>query len=242
MVGGSPIFPQFAPQQFAPPQFAQQPIAPPQWPGQPAQPGWQQNPPLAAMAPGRNAPRAQAMVPMVPPIPAQAYDASGLPTGQPRVPAAPKGLRPAPSGFESKGLANAKDRTPIYRGVAPESTPLVMPSPEQLGVTGSAGATAAAMTPVSTPTPIAMPTPPPRYSEETAHQAPAVDWNATHARLRQLGVTGFHLDRTGEGFRVTCLIPASRTGQTHQIESEAGTEAAAVQFAIQRAETYAASR
>jgi hypothetical protein len=232
MIGGPPIFPQ---------QFAQQSIAPPQWPGQPAQPGWQQNPPLAAMAPGRGAPPAPAMVPMVPPIPAQAYDASGLPTGQPRMPAAPKGLRPAPTGLESKGLAaNANNsRTPIYRGVAPESTPLVMPSPEQLGVTGSAGATAAAMIPVSMPTPLAAPTP--RYSEETTTMA-AVDWNATHARLRQLGVTGFHLDRVGEGFRVTCLIPASRTGQTHQIESEAVTEAAAVQFAIQRAETYAASR
>ena len=69
-----------------------------------------------------------------------------------------------------------------------------------------------------------------------------VDWNTTHARLRQLGVTGFHLDRVNDGFRVTCLIPANRDGQTHQIESEDATEAAAVQFALQRAETYATSR
>lgn len=115
-----------------------------------------------------------------------------------------------------------------------------MPSPEQLGVTGSAGAAMAATVPVSMPTPIAMTPPAPRYSDEAV--ASTVDWNATHARLRELGVTGFHLDRVSQGFRVTCLIPASRGGQTHQIESEAPNEAAAVQYAIQRAETYAASR
>lgn len=191
------------------------------------------------MAPGRGASPAPKLAPMAAPIPAQGYDASGMPTGQARVQAAPKGLRPAPAGFEGAGLAAQNNgRTPTFRGVAPESTPLVMPSPEQLGVTGSAGTSMAATVPVSTP--VAMSPPAPRYSDEVV--ASTVDWNATHARLRELGVTGFHLDRVSQGFRVTCLIPASRAGQTHQIESEAPNEAAAVQYAIQRAETYAASR
>jgi len=230
MVGGPPIFPQY-----------QQPQA--MWPQQQAQPPmWPQNPPLAAMAPGRGAPQApKALVPMVPPA-SQAYDAAGLPAGQPRMPSAPKGLRPAPAGFDGGALAaNQKTpgRAPTYRGVAPESTPLVMPSPEQLGVTGSAGATAAIAAPVATTQPVAMPawSPP-----ANANVAANVDWNTTHARLRQLGVTAFHLDRVNDGFRVTCLIPANREGQTHQIESEGATEAAAVQYALQRAETYATSR
>lgn len=221
MVGGPPIFPGYAPQI----PWQQNPL-PPQ--------AWSQNPPLAAVAPGRFPTQPMTAPPAPQPIVAQGYDVNGMPIGMmptlpARFPAPPAGLRPAPAGFEPTAFAQPKDptRTPKVRGVAPEPTPLVMPSPEQLGVTRSAGAVAAA--PAWTPP-----------ASNAAPPAPSVDWNATHARLRQLGAVAFHLDRVGQGYRVTCLLPAGREGVTHQIESEAANEAAAVQQALQRAEAYVA--
>jgi hypothetical protein len=76
---------------------------------------------------------------------------------------------------------------PVVRGQKPDEArpaPLVMPTPEELGI----------------PVPKAAPAAP-----------AAVDWAAVHARLDRLGATAFALERAGQGYRFTCRLPADRT-------------------------------
>jgi hypothetical protein len=109
---------------------------------------------------------------------------------------------------------------PVQAAAAPAPPPapprLTLPDPEQLGIRAAAPA-------------------PPAVAE-------ALDWNAAHARLDRLGAVRFQSDRLPQGgFRVTFLLPAS-AAQTYHVEATAATEAAAVQTALHRAETWAAGR
>jgi hypothetical protein len=97
-----------------------------------------------------------------------------------------------------------------------ESRPvaLVLPSPEQLGVT------------------CARPTSP-----------PTLDWTALHQKLDHLGATCFHRERLSDGgCRVTCLLATSKPGQCHRVEAEAGTADQAARLMLARAEEWAARK
>jgi hypothetical protein len=89
--------------------------------------------------------------------------------------------------------------------------PLVLPSPEQLGVS-------------STP---------------AALQDLPVDWNVTRDRLNHLGAVGFAVAKLPEGaYRIAFELPTSQAGRTHHIEAEAATEGAAVCRALDSADKW----
>jgi hypothetical protein len=70
----------------------------------------------------------------------------------------------------------------------------------------------------------------------------SLDWNQTHEKLRQLGALGFHLDHLPNGdYRVTLMIPFGNQN-AHQIEVIGNTEAAAVNSALENAESWAAPK
>ena len=118
------------------------------------------------------------------------------------------------------GTANpASAPRPKIRLQAPEMprtqlAPLVLPTPEALGVRSYA------------PVPAA---------------PPGLDWNSAHARLDRLGAVGFHLVRQPQGIQVTFMLPDGNQ-RAHQIEVVADTEAAAVHAALENAESWALAR
>jgi hypothetical protein len=131
-----------------------------------------------------------------------------------------------PSG---RTLAGAKaptaPREPIARGKIDDipspppapgwsrPSPVMLPTPEQLGV---------ACTP---------PAPP-----ET------VDWNATHTRLRQLGALGWQVARLPQGgYRFTFLLPTAQPNCSRHVEATAASEAEAVRLALASVEPRASA-
>jgi hypothetical protein len=68
--------------------------------------------------------------------------------------------------------------------------------------------------------------------------APARDWSALGARLQELGATGFHLDRAGQGYRFTLLMPGDRPGLTRRIDAVAATESEAIRLGLEKAGQY----
>lgn len=133
------------------------------------------------------------------------------------LPAPAQPYRPAPAGWQSSPTPSpvlaaqaAQINQPKARGYAPEAPPtpatpppFKLPSPEQLGLN-------------------VQPTP----------TAPQVDWNATHARLRQLGATGFHLDHLPGGVtRVTVVLP---TNPSDPVVVLASSDAAAIATMFER--------
>jgi hypothetical protein len=63
-----------------------------------------------------------------------------------------------------------------------------------------------------------------------------VDWNATRARLDQLGALSFRVDKLpGGSHRVTLLLPTANSERTRQIETVAASEEAAVRQALEQA-------
>jgi hypothetical protein len=70
-----------------------------------------------------------------------------------------------------------------------------------------------------------------------------VDWNATRARLQQLGGIGLQLAQLGDGsFRVAFVMLTNQVNCYHNIEATAATEAEAVSAAISRAEEWASGK
>ena len=101
---------------------------------------------------------------------------------------------------------------------------LVLPSPEELGL--------------SSARPAGQATAPPDAPAQSA-----VDWNDAHARLRRLNAVGFHLDRLSEGgCRVTFQLPTQQPQRTHVVESIGRTDAEAVHLALQQAEQWASRK
>jgi len=71
---------------------------------------------------------------------------------------------------------------------------------------------------------------------------PTLDWNKTHEKLHQLGALGFHEERLPSGdYRVTLMIPFGNQ-KAHQIEVIGTNEAAAVNSALENAESWAATK
>lgn len=91
-------------------------------------------------------------------------------------------------------------------------TPLVMPSPEQLGLAGGQPSTG------------------------------AVDWAAVHRRLDEMGAACFQIEKLkAGGCRCTCLMPTSQPGRNHRVEAQAATEPEAVRLALAQVEQWASS-
>jgi hypothetical protein len=70
----------------------------------------------------------------------------------------------------------------------------------------------------------------------------SVDWAAVHNQLDRIGATCFHLERTQDGCRLTCLLPARESGRLHRIEAQAASEAEVVRLALAQAEQWINSR
>jgi hypothetical protein len=70
-----------------------------------------------------------------------------------------------------------------------------------------------------------------------------VDWNATRARLQQLGGIGLQLGQLADGsFRVAFVMLTNQVNCYHHIEATAATEAEAVSAAIVQAEQWASGK
>jgi hypothetical protein len=94
--------------------------------------------------------------------------------------------------------------------------PLALPAPEDLGLAGPVTATA---------------------------DGRQVDWNAVRVHLARLGALSFRVDRLGsESYRVTFVLATAQPQRTHQVECTAGSEAAAVELALARAQQVAGLR
>jgi hypothetical protein len=95
---------------------------------------------------------------------------------------------------------------------------VTLPSPEQLGVTSTPAAPRAA-------------------APET------LDWNATFARLRQLGALGWQSGKLPQGgYRFTCLLPTGQPNCSRHVEATGATEAEAVRLALASIERQVASK
>jgi hypothetical protein len=93
-----------------------------------------------------------------------------------------------------------------------KATPIVLPSPQALGVVPSAPVVA------------------------------KVDWNTTHERLQRLGGTGFQSLKLPDGrYRVGFILQASRTDEVHRVEATSDSEAEAVAAALRQAEDWASA-
>jgi len=80
--------------------------------------------------------------------------------------------------------------------------------------------------------------PPDKFGLTSQMAKPTVDWNVTRARLQQLGATNYRVDYLGaDGFRVRLLLNG-RAGSMHEIETTAGTDAAALAVALEQAEQW----
>lgn len=66
--------------------------------------------------------------------------------------------------------------------------------------------------------------------------ANVADSNTLHARMKELGVLGYHIDSLADGrSRFTCWMPSDRPGLTRRIEVVAATETEAAQRGLQEA-------
>ncbi len=108
--------------------------------------------------------------------------------------------------------ASPPRRQPVIRAQAPEEPKparppmLTLPPPEQLGV-----------------------------AVRPTDRADA-DWTALHARMRDLGVLSFRMDKLPNGrARFTCWMPLDRPELTRRIECEAASEWEAAQRGLREA-------
>jgi hypothetical protein len=69
--------------------------------------------------------------------------------------------------------------------------------------------------------------------------AAEIDWNAVHRRLNELGSQSLQVQRTNEGYRCVCVLPAATAGRSQPIEAQGPTEAEAVRLTLARAEEWA---
>ncbi len=85
------------------------------------------------------------------------------------------------------------------------------------------------------PAPLAMPSPE-QLGVAVRSTEPGLDWAAIHARIKELGIIGFHMDSAPDGSRrFTCWVPRGQPGVTQRIEALATTEAEAVRLALEQA-------
>ena len=132
---------------------------------------------------------------------------------------------PAPSPVLAAQAAQINQ--PKARAYAPEPKPqapvtpkaIQLPTPEELGLASQPAAGSAMNRPASLP----------------AANPAAVDWNQTHARLRQMGAVAFAVNQLPDGMtRVNLTLPTGQPGQTREVLAIGITEAAAVASMFER--------
>lgn len=123
-------------------------------------------------------------------------------------------------------LAGGQTPQPTFRGQTPDAPaaatapplvlpPLVLPTPQQLGLAPAKAASA---------------------------PAAEIDWNDVRVRLRRLGAVGFHLDHVSAGqWRARLLVPVAGQGP-RTLEASAASDAAAVAGVLQQADLSVALR
>jgi hypothetical protein len=105
---------------------------------------------------------------------------------------------------------------PVVRGSAPEEKkparrePVSLPSPEQIGITP--------------------PVPP---------DPNVIDWNATHERMKAMGVLEFQMPQRAEGgYRFSVVMATAEAGRTYRIEGTGATEAAAIRSCLDKTDRW----
>ena len=116
-------------------------------------------------------------------------------------------------------------RQPVVRGSMPEEkpsvrpTPIMLPAPEKLGILPSPDQLG--IKPQAAPTNL------------------GVDWNATHARMKTLGVLSYSMERTPEGgWRFDVMMATAEAGRTYRIDGFATTEADAMRVCLDKTERW----
>ena len=90
-----------------------------------------------------------------------------------------------------------------------------LPTPEELGLTTQPTSGSAMILP--------------------ATNSAAVDWNQTHARLRQMGAVAFAVNQLPDGMtRVNLTLPTGQPGQTREVLAIGITDAAALASMFER--------
>lgn len=110
--------------------------------------------------------------------------------------------------------ARAQNTEPTPMPTPAAAAPLVLPSPESLGLVPLAAA-------------------------QPVHAASAEpDWNQVRSRLRQLGAISFHLDRVAGGnWRATLLVPQEGAAGPRHLEALGDSEGAALTSVLAQAES-----
>lgn len=96
--------------------------------------------------------------------------------------------------------------------VPPEPNRLILPAPEQLGVS---------------------------MARSPSPSTERFDWNVAHQRVERLSAVAFFVGRrTDGGYTASFLLPTGQPGRTHHIETAGDSEAAAVARALEQAEAW----
>jgi hypothetical protein len=137
------------------------------------------------------------------------------------VPMQPPGVQnlpaaPPPQQFAQAPRQQPQQQQPVVRGSAPEEKkparrePASLPSPEQIGIA-----------PAAAPDPN------------------VIDWNATHARMKAMGVLEFQMPQPVQGgYRFGVVMATSEAGRTYRIEGTGATEAAAVRACLDKTDRW----
>jgi len=148
---------------------------------------------------------------------------------KPRILTSPRQASPPPrppvlaemaSGLPCRNAPASSPQTPAPRfrmqaaddAIEPGPRPLVMPSPEELGVAAS------------------------------SQSQPGADWAAIRPRLETMGVKSFRVDHTPAGAVSVTFLLCLQGSRVHQVEGAAATEAEAVSVALVETERYLRER
>jgi len=134
------------------------------------------------------------------------------PPGAPGIPV----YAPPPQQLAQAPRQQQPQQKSVVRGSAPEEKkparrePASLPSPEQLGIA---------------PQPAADPA--------------AIDWNATHARMKAMGVLEFQMPQPVQGgYRFGVVMATAEAGRTYRIEGTGATEADAVRACLDKTDRW----
>jgi len=119
-------------------------------------------------------------------------------------------------------LAQQETPRPVFRGQVPEEP--IAPAP---------------------PLPLAMlAIPSPEQLGVSCTKADvAVDRNAVHARLENLGATCVHEEKQADGgYRITCMLPTAQPGCSHCVAAQANNSVDALRAVLDEAESWAARK
>ncbi len=125
--------------------------------------------------------------------------------------------------------SNPAVRQPQIRAKGPEQVPMVMPRPEQVGVSPARLEPAALVMPRPDQVGVAQP------RQEPLGALGGVDWKATRARLDELKATSFALSHEADGYHFVILLSTGKPNEAYHVDVRAATEVEAVETGLKRA-------